>query len=437
MKTFYKGALLLVIAAFIGECLEFFINMVLARELGEEGLGLYMSIFPSIIFIAVLASMELPISISKFIAEKDKKYHRSMLQHAVRFVLAFTAIFVVAAVFVLPQLPIFDRYHPLIQWLVILLIPMISFSSIARGYLMGSHEMGKIAFAGFLRKAVQLALLVVVYQFFQFEQEVSILISLCTLVASELVMVVYIISVFFTKVQKLKYTPSAMMSGKKVREHLLAVSVPYTGLRIFHAATFAIKPFLISFALMRAGLTESLALIQYGKLAGVAFTIGFFPAFIAHSLLIVLIPTVSEAYAKGDLPKLQNLLRQVMLLTLAYGVPSVLIFYFYAEPLTSLFFEASPAIGYLQILVPYFFFHFFVIPMQAYLIGLGLVKEAFFHSVWSTFVSFVLMFVLGSMEQLQMNGIILGMNTGVVVLTFMHYLTICKKIGVSVTLRPY
>ena len=51
MNTFLKGALLLIIAAFIGECIEFLVNIVLARELGEEGLGLYMSILPTIVFI--------------------------------------------------------------------------------------------------------------------------------------------------------------------------------------------------------------------------------------------------------------------------------------------------------------------------------------------------------------------------------------------------
>lgn len=435
MKTFFKGALLLIIAAFIGECLEFFINMVLARELGEEGLGLYMAILPSIILISVLASLELPISISKFVAEKDKKYHQSMIIHAIRFTFMFTLLFVAIAVVVLPFISVFDRYHPYIRWLVLLLIPIISLSSIAKGYFMGSHHMGKIAFSNFLRRAIQLVLLVVVYQFFQFEQEVAVLIALCTLIGSELVVFAYLVTVFIIQMQSFKKGKNVAMNGKTVRDQLLAVSLPTTGVRIFHAVTFAIKPFLIKAALVKSGMTEAMAMAQYGKLAGVAFTIGFFPAFIAHSLLIVLIPTVSEAYSKRDFAKLQNLLRKVMLFTSLYGFPSVFIFYFFAEPLTGLFFEASPAVRYLQLLTPYFLFHFFVIPMQAYLIGLGLVKDALLHAVWATTISFLMMFFLGSMDQLQMDGIIIGMNTAAVLLTLMHYLTICEKIGISPSLK--
>ena len=54
--------------------------MVLARELGEKGLGMYMSILPTVFLIVLLASFEMPISISKFIAEKDKRIHQSMLK---------------------------------------------------------------------------------------------------------------------------------------------------------------------------------------------------------------------------------------------------------------------------------------------------------------------------------------------------------------------
>ncbi|QEY88308.1 Stage V sporulation protein B [Bacillus amyloliquefaciens] len=48
MNRFVKGIILLSIAAFFAECLEFVVNMILARELGEHGMGLYMSILPTI-----------------------------------------------------------------------------------------------------------------------------------------------------------------------------------------------------------------------------------------------------------------------------------------------------------------------------------------------------------------------------------------------------
>jgi stage V sporulation protein B len=431
MNTIFRGTLLLILAAFVSECVEFLVNMALARELGERGMGLYMTILPTVFLIFLLSSFEMPISISKFIAERENKFHRSMLQHALRLAIILTCVLLLSAMFILPFVPVFDAYDPRIRWLVVLLIPIVSFSSIAKGFFMGMHQMGKIAVANFLRKILQLGLLVFLFNLFDFETETALLIALCALVGSELVVFLYLIHMFFIQFQQLKQQPHQKITAREVQKSLMAVSVPTTALRLFNALTNAIEPFLIKYALVQSGLTAAAATDQFGLLAGVAMSIGFFPAFIAHSLLIVLIPTVSKAYADYDFPKLRKILKNVMVVTLIYGSIAVTIFYFYAEPLTALFFHSASAAWYLQMLWPFFLFHYFVIPMQAYLIGLGLVKDAFLHTVCATIFSFSLMFFLGSSYQFNMGGIIIGMNGGIVLLTLLHYLTICKKIGIS------
>lgn len=435
MKLFLRGALVLVFAAFFGEVAEFLINMILARELGESGMGSYMTILPLIFLIMMLASFELPVSVSKLVAEKDVKYHQKMLRDVLHFTIILTAALFVLVAIVLPNVPIFQEYHPMIKWLVMAMIPLMSFTSIARGYFMGKQQMGMIATANLLRRLGQLVLLAAIYQFFDFERSTAVLTAIFTLAASELVVFLYLFYYFLVSYQNLKKTPGKPINRRELQKNLIAISGPTTILRIFHSLTHAIQPFLIKAAIIHAGVPAEAANEQFGMLAGVAMTIGFFPAFIAHSFMIVLIPTVAKHSSEGEFIKLQKLLQHVMLLTVFYGVPAVTAFYFFAEPLTSTFFHSDNAAYYLQILWPYFLLHFFVIPMQAYLIGLGLMKDAFYHTVWATIVSFVTIYLLGSRPEWQMSGVIVGMNTGTVLLTFMHFLTVCKKIGVTWTTR--
>ncbi|MED4403736.1 polysaccharide biosynthesis protein [Metabacillus fastidiosus] len=434
MNSFYRGTILLIIAAFISESLEFLVNMILARELGEHGMGLYMSILPVVFLVVIIASFELPISISKFVAEKKPELHYNMLKHTIRLTIFFVICFMLISAVILPALPIFKEYHPLIKWLLILLIPIVAFSSIARGYFMGVQQMGKIAVSNFLRKCAQLIILFFVYHTFQFDLEMALLIALATLIGSELLVCAYLVAAFIIHFQLIKSRPKTFMNASSVRKNLLAVSLPTTGLRLFHSLTHAVQPFLVKIALVTSGLTGVMATEQYGMLAGVAMSIGFFPAFIGHSLMIMLIPNVSEAAAKKDRTKLVKLLQQSMIITICYGFPAIIIMYIFAEPLTHLFFQSSTPAFYLKMLWPYFLFQYFVYPMQSYLIGLGLVKEAFFHTVWSHVISFAMMYVLGSMPQFGMEGVIIGMNMCAVLLMLMHYFTICNKIGVNLLL---
>jgi len=435
MKTFFTGTLFLVIAAFIGECFEFFINMILARELGEEGMGHYMSILPVMFFIVVLASFELPISISKYVAESDKKLHWSMLKYAFGLAFWITVCFSLITFLILPKIPLFEEYHHSILWLFLLLIPLVSFSSIARGYFMGTHQMGKIAFSNGFRKILQLTLLIILFQLFEFDHDTALLAALSAFIGSEAIVVLYLLSAYVLQTNELIRVSQKTSDKATIRKNLFHVSIPTTILRVFHSFTHAVQPFLIKFALVRSGLSETMATEQFGIMTGVAMTIGFFPAFIAHSLLIVLIPTVSEAYAKRDRLLLRKILKQSIVLTFLYGIPAVAIIFTFGDQLTQLFFQVSTASYYLKLLWPYFFFHFLIIPLQAYLIGLSLVKEALYHTIWSHFVAFSLIFVLGSMQEWQMAGVIIGLNTGGILQFLMHYMTICKKIGINYFLK--
>lgn len=158
-----------------------------------------------------------------------------------------------------------------------------------------------------------------------------------TLIGTEAIVCLYLLYMYRLQFVQLKAKPGAKMDGRTVRKKLLEVSIPTTGMRLFHAVTNAIQPVLIKIALVKAGLSHTIALEEFGLLAGVALTIGFFPGFIAHSLMIVLIPTVSAAYENQEFSKLQRLLKQVMLLTFLYGIPVVMVFYHFAIPLTNVF----------------------------------------------------------------------------------------------------
>jgi stage V sporulation protein B len=437
MAIFYKGILFLALSAFLGEGVEFLVNLILAKELGKHGLGLYMSILPSIYLLVLLSSFELPVSISKFVAEKEEKFHRNILYHAITITIIFTSILLLLAILLIPFISVFNGYHPYTRWLIILLVPVISFTSVARGYFMGRHQMGKIAIANFIRKSIQLVLLFVLFRFFQFDSEASVLIAIASFIGSEIAVFLYLCYTLIIQFQQLKRMPFSNLNRKAVRKNLMAVSVPTTGLRLFSALTGAIQPFLIKAALVRSGLSETIATEHFGMLMGVAVSIGFFPAFIAHSLMTVLIPAVSKTHSNKDYPTLQKMLSQVMTLTFLYGVPAVAAFYIFAPQLTSIFFESSTAAIYLQMLWPFFLFHFFVMPMQAFLIGLGLIKETFIHAIWSTIVSFAIIIFLAARPEWRMEGVIIAMNTGSVLLALMHYLSICKSIGVSIFMKGF
>lgn len=73
MSKFLRGTIILLIAGFLTRVLGFINRIVIARFIGEEGVGLYMMAFPTLILVITITQLGLPVAISKNVAEAEAK----------------------------------------------------------------------------------------------------------------------------------------------------------------------------------------------------------------------------------------------------------------------------------------------------------------------------------------------------------------------------
>src|SRR5690625_2928865 len=72
-QTFLQGTLILIFAGMITRFLCFINRLVVARVVGDEGVGLYMMALPTLFFVMTLTQIGLPVAISKRVAEADAR----------------------------------------------------------------------------------------------------------------------------------------------------------------------------------------------------------------------------------------------------------------------------------------------------------------------------------------------------------------------------
>ena len=71
MSKFLKGTIILLAAGLVTRVLGFINRIVIARFIGEEGVGLYMMAFPTFILVITITQLGLPVAISKNVAEAE------------------------------------------------------------------------------------------------------------------------------------------------------------------------------------------------------------------------------------------------------------------------------------------------------------------------------------------------------------------------------
>lgn len=85
--------------------------------------------------------------------------------------------------------------------------------------------------------------LIPLFQWYSFELDMAVLISLFVLVVSDVVVLVYLYSQFIMARRAVSGQQHIHLRGKDVRKRLLAVSIPTTGLRIFMRLSMRLNPF--------------------------------------------------------------------------------------------------------------------------------------------------------------------------------------------------
>src|SRR5690625_5191371 len=89
-QAFIRGTLMLTLAGMITRLLGFINRIVVARLIGEEGVGLYMMALPTLFLIITLTQIGLPIAISKRVDEANEQNDHKKIK-----LIIFISIFII------------------------------------------------------------------------------------------------------------------------------------------------------------------------------------------------------------------------------------------------------------------------------------------------------------------------------------------------------
>ncbi|MDG4655399.1 stage V sporulation protein B [Ectobacillus antri] len=446
-QSFLRGTLILIAAGLITRVLGFINRIVMARILGEEGVGLYMMAVPTFILAITVTQMGLPVAIAKLVAEAealhDKTRVKKILVVSLSITLSLSFIFTIGLLFTAPMLSqklLTDSrtLYPLVAILPV--VPVIAVSSVLRGYFQGKQNMKPSAYAQVIEQVVRIALIAFCIKIFlPFGIEYAAAGAMVSAAAGELVSLLYMLIIF----QKQKTFSvrhrffTTVKAGKDTLHSLMGIALPTTGSRIIGSLSYFLEPIAVTQSLAIAGVTAAVATKQYGELTGYALPLLFLPSFITYALSTSLVPSVSEAVAKKQPHLVEYRLQQALRLSFISGGWSVVILYIFASPILTLMYGTDHAAPFIQLLAPCFIFYYFQGPLTSMLQALDLAKAAMLNSLVGSAVKIAGIFLLASRSEFQIMGVALAIAAGLVTVTLLHYATVLKKITFTIYARDY
>ncbi|MBU8879525.1 stage V sporulation protein B [Bacillus sp. FJAT-29790] len=447
MSKFLKGTMILLAAGLVTRVLGFINRIVIARFIGEEGVGLYMMAFPTLILVVTITQLGLPVAISKNVAEAEARGDLAKIKKILVVSLAITislsAVFTPALIILAPYLSetLFTDSRTHLPLLAIApIVPIIAISSVIRGYFQGRQNMKPAALSQMLEQIVRITLIAAMTKaFLPFGIEYAAAGAMLASVIGELASLIYLVTTFKMKKkfrvrkQFFKY----VYSGKNTFNELMSIALPTTGSRMIGSLAWFFEPIVVAHSLAIAGVAAITVTKQYGALTGFALPVLMLPSFITYSLSTSLVPAISEARSKNNIGLIEYRLQQALRFTFITGGLAVVILYVLSDQLMEVMYNSSSGASFIKLMAPFFLFYYYQGPLQAALQALNLARAAMINSLIGAIVKTAVIFFLASQPAFGINGVAMGILVGFVLVTLLHFATVLKTISFTFYVRDY
>lgn len=437
-QSFIRGTLTLVFAGMITRFLGFINRIVLARIIGNEGIGLYMMALPTLFLMITLSQIGLPIAIAKLIAEANMKNDTKKMKQIMVlsfFIITCTSLIVMGfMLFTIPTITthLLTDNRTIIPLITICpIIPIIGISAVIKGYFQGMQNMRPQSNAIIIEQILRLA---TVYFFIQFSLpfgvEYAAAGALCSVLVGELGSLTYLV-ISWKKLKNIsiqKKDKGLVKSSKQTYRELFAIALPNSGSRWVSSIANFFEPIAVVQALKIAGMNVIQTTKQYGELTGYALPVLFLPTFITNAISISIVPSIAAIDMKNNVTLVHNRLQQSIRLSFISGAFATVIFLCFSSTILTYMYNSSNAKPFIVLMAPFFLFLYIQAPIHSALFGLGLAKQAMKNSIIGVCVKFICLFSLATNASIGIYGLAISICITIFTITCLHLYVLKKYI---------
>ncbi len=416
-QSFVRGALILTVAGFAVRFIGAGFRIILARIIGDEGIGLYQVAYPVYSALLAISTAGVPIAISKLISQylsvEDYRGARRVFGLAIK-ILAVSGLFISVAMylnagFIAERVAQDARaYYPIVA-----ISPAIFFVTIMstfRGYFQGQQKMLPTAlsqlFEQLARVVVSLALvLFLINNSLEWAAAGATFGAAAGAIAGLLVLLV----IYFRDRKSFDQNVQgqvlhAQQSSYSIALSIFSLSIPITLSHLVMPIISLIDLTVVPMRLAEAGFDKASRMALYGQLTGMAAPLIHIPQIVTIALAVSLVPAISEALALNNRDLVHSRTSLAVRLSFLLGLPAAVGLSVLAEPISILLYKNAPAGEPLTILAYAVIFIALFQVTSGILQGMGKTQLPLIHLLLGSTVKLVLNWILIGIPSLNIRG---------------------------------
>lgn len=410
-SSFFENSLILIISNIITGTLTFIFSIILSREIGPKGMGIYQLVMPLYNMFLFITGGGVTVSISKIAAEKKASGNLADLYKTMRVICIFeliwsllvTAFLMSIAKFISSDILSDSRtLYSVFAFCPALII--ISLSSVYKGVYYGLQKTLEPAAIDVVEKIVRIS---VMYYLVSLTVKSGIELSAASAVLSlscgELASFILFYIAFAT--YKRKHPALGRPDNSfQLTYNVLRLSIPLALNGILSTVFGTVTTVLIPKRLAFSGMPYETALGLLGKLQGMALNIAFYPTVIIGAISVLIIPSISEAVTFRKDKVVTRRINSALRIASITSFSSAAIMFSMPHDLGFFFFKDGKVGDLLYILAPAIPLIYLEMTSFAILNGLGKQTNILINSTILSICDLVLIYFLLAIPSLNIKG---------------------------------
>ena len=427
-NKFVMGTIILLTGGFLSKFLGFVLRIIITRQIGTEGIGLYSLVMPTFGLFITIATFSYPVAISKIISVRGKSSKKAIF--SIIPISIILNLFTLLIIFLIskPLANIFLKdqrlYIPLLS--IGFTLPFIGLSSIIKGYYWGKQRMGIYILSNIVEQIVRIIVLILLIPKVI---KVSLVLTISLIIIVNVLSETSSIIVMLLGLPKgVKITKEDLRPSKEYIKDIMNICVPSTSSKIVGSISHFLEPIILINVLSYVGYSNNYIVTEYGIVNGYSLALLLIPQFFTMSISTSLIPELSKSYSIGDIKNCKKRLFQITGLSLMIGAFSTGIIFAVPEYFLNLIYNTNLGANYIRVLAPFFLLYFINTPLASAMQALDMSKDEMQITLLTSFVKLFLLSLLAFLK-IGMYSLIISTIITLIYSTYLHIKKVKKKLS--------
>lgn len=425
-NKFLTATFILMLGGLITKVLGFIIRIIYTRMVGTEAISLYSLVTPTYSLLLTIATLSLPIVISKLISE-NKERSLKILANATFITIILNIITITLIYFTKDFIAslLHDKRANILIMAMALTFPFVSISSILKGYFFGKQNMIPNTISNIIEQIIRIIL---IYIFIPdlvsrgiTESVIGlILISIATEIASILTFLIFIPKKFTITKQDLK-------PNLATTKNILNISVPTVSSRLIGNIGFFFEPIILTNILLFSGYSMNYILNEYGAYNAYSISLLSMPSFFIQAISSSLLPEISRFYSNNNIKMVKRRLKQAIILSFIVGIIFSSTIYIFRDKLLIILYNTTNGSNYIKLLAPFFVLFYLEGPLMSVLQAINKSKICMYITFIAIIVKLIAMSIL-SLCHIGMYSLVIAEILDIIIVVYLSTKSIKRKL---------